>query len=91
MTNDIRYTQNMQLLFVQWLGALYSVCILLVCTAAVFGARLARIGWRTLHKKLPPDPPPKNEKKAEPVYFIVERKKKRVKPEYSDPRRIDFK
>ncbi len=79
------------LLSVQGLGALYAFCVLIICVILVFGFRLARIGWRTLAKKLPPDPPPKEEKPAEPVYFLVERKKKRARAEYSAPKRIDFK
>ena len=79
------------LLSVMGLGALYAFVVLLICIILVFGLRLARIGWRTLHKNLPPDPPPKEEKKPEPVYFLVERKKKRSRAEYSTPKRIDFK
>ena len=79
------------LLSVQGQGALYAFCIFLICIIAVFGAKLARVGWRTLHKKLPPDPPPKQDKAPEPVYFLVERKKKRARAEYSAPKRIDFK
>ena len=52
---------------------------------------LAKIGYRTLHKKLPPEQPPKEPKKTDPVYFIVEKKKKRVKSEYTAPREIKFK
>ena len=90
MTDKICYHQSM-LLSVQGLGALYTFCTLLICIILVFGFRLARIGWRTLHKKLPPDPPPAKEKAPEPVYFLVERKKKRARAQYSDPKRIDFK
>ena len=81
----------MILLSVQGLGALYTVCIFVICVILVFGFRLGRIGYRTLGKKLPPEEPPKQKKQEDPVYFLVERKKKRVKPEYSAPRRIDFK
>ena len=79
------------LLTVQATGALYAFLILIVCVILVAGGKLARIGWRSLYKKLPPEPPPKQEKPAEPVYYLVERKRKRTKPEYSAPRRIDFK
>ena len=79
------------ILSVQGQGALYAFCILLVCILLVFGFRLVRVGWRTLNKKLPPDPPPKTAKPAAPVYFLVARKKKRARAEYSAPRRIDFK
>ena len=49
------------------------------------------IGYRSLGKKLPPEPPPKEKNEPEPVYFLVERKKKRVRSEYSEPKRINFK
>ena len=81
----------MLLLSIQGQGALNTVCTLIICIILVFGFRLVRIGWRTLTKKLPPDPPPKDEKAPEPVYFLVERKKKRARSEYSAPKRIDFK
>ena len=61
VTEGFCYHQSM-LLSVQGLGALYAFCVLIICVILVFGFRLARIGWRTLAKKLPPDPPPKEEK-----------------------------
>ena len=79
------------LLSVQGQGAVWSVCLYLVCIIVVHGFKLARIGYRTLCKKLPPEPPKPPEKKSEPVYFIVEKKKKRAKAEYTEPRRISFK
>ncbi len=81
----------MILLSVQARGALYAAILFLLCAAAVHAIRLAAIGYRSLRKKKPskrsvPKPPP-----PEPVYFLVERKKKRPKPEYSEPKRIQFK
>lgn len=81
----------MMLLSVQWLGALYTFFALLICIVVICGCKLARIGFRTIGKKLPPETPPKEDKPPEPVYYLVERKKKRVKTEYSDPKRIQFK
>ncbi len=81
----------MNLLSVQGQGALYAVLILLIVIIVVHGIKLARIGYRSLGKKLPPEPPPKEKNEAEPVYFLVERKKKRVRSEYSEPKRINFK
>ena len=81
----------MLILAVQWLGALYAFCTFLICIIVVCGCKLARVGYRTLGKKQPPEAPPKEEKPPEPVYYLVERKKKRVKTEYSDPKRIQFK
>ena len=46
-----------------------------------------------LSKKEDEKPPVKEEpkKEIEPVYYIVERKKKRIKQSYSDPKQIHFK
>lgn len=81
----------MLLLTVQWQGALYTLCLIIVCTIVVCGIKLAHIGYRTLGKKLPPEAPPKPEKTEDPVYYLVERKKKRVKSEYTQPKQIEFK
>ena len=79
------------MLSVQGEGAVYTIFLLLFCVIVVHGIKLAHIGYRTLFKKLPPSPPKEPEKKVEPVYFIVEKKKKRAKAEYSEPKRIQFK
>ena len=50
----------MNLLSVQGLGFLYSVCLFLICIAVVHLVKLARIGYRTLGKKLPPEKPKAN-------------------------------
>lgn len=81
----------MNFLSVQGNGAFLTFCILLITIIAVHGIKLARVGWRSLRKKLPPEPPKKPEQKPEPVYFIVERKKKRAKTEYTEPREVKFK
>ena len=81
----------MDVLSVQGQGALYTAIVLIAVIIVVHGIKLARIGYRTLGKKLPPDPPPEDKEPREPVYFLVERKKRRPKTEYSTPRRIDFK
>ncbi|MDE6273760.1 MAG: hypothetical protein K2L87_01770 [Clostridiales bacterium] len=84
----------MNLLSVQGLGALYTSLLLLICIIVIHGYKLARIGYRTIKKKLPPEPPKPVEKKPEPVYYIVEKKKKRrtksTKTEYSTPKEIQF-
>lgn len=81
----------MNLLSSQAQGALYAVLIFFACVAVVHAYKLAKIGWRSLHKKLPPEKPRQKEKTPEPVYYIVERKKKRsTKTEYSEPKRIKF-
>ncbi len=81
----------MNILSVQGQGALYTVLVLIIVIIVVHGIKLARIGYRSLGKKLPPEPPPKEKNEPEPVYFLVERKKKRVRSEYSEPKRINFK
>lgn len=81
----------MELLSVQTEGGLWTVLIFLLCLILVHACKLARIGYRSLGKKLPPHRPPKEEPKEEPVYFLVERKKKRSKPEYTEPKRFSFK
>ena len=81
----------MNILSVQGQGALYTVLVLIIVIIVVHGIKLARIGYRSLGKKLPPEPPPKEKNEPEPVYFLVERKKKRVRSEYSEPKRINSK
>ena len=81
----------MNILSVQGQGALYTVLVLIIVIIVVHGIKLARIGYRSLGKKLPPQPPPKEKNEPEPAYFLVERKKKRVRSEYSEPKRINFK
>ena len=81
----------MNILSVQGQGALYTVLVLIIVIIVVHGIKLARIGYRSLGKKLPPEPPPKAKNEPEPFYFLVERKKKRVRSEYSEPKRINFK
>ena len=91
MTLSSRYNRSMLILSVQGRGAVWTAAIFLICVIIVHGAKLARIGYRTLFKKLPPEPPKPAEKTPEPVYYIVEKKKKRAKAEYSEPKRIHFK
>ncbi len=80
----------MNLLSVQGAGAAYCALLFLLCVIVVHLVKLAKLGYRTRGKRLPPEPP-KVEERPEPVYYIVERKKKRARAEYSEPRRIHFK
>ena len=82
--------QSMNLLSVQTNGLWWLLLLFLVCAIVVHGVKLVIIGYRSLVRKLPPQPPPKPEKTPEPVYFIVERKKKRLKSQYSEPKEIRF-
>ncbi len=80
---------GMNLLSVQGYGFLYTLFLLLLCIIVVHAVKLARVGWRTLKKRTPPQK--KEAPKSEPVYFLVERKKKRTRSEYSEPKQIKFK
>lgn len=81
---------SLNLLAAPWLGGVYAAILLVLCFFLVHILKLARIGYRA-RKKLPPEKPPKPEPASEPVYYIVEKKKKRAKAEYSEPKRISFK
>jgi len=81
----------MNLLSVAALGGLYTALMLLFSIIVIHGYKLAKIGYRTVKKKLPPDPPKPQKKKPEPVYYSVEKKKKkRTKAEYDNPKEIKF-
>ncbi len=87
MTVPFRYDSGMTLLSVQTQGLIHCAILLLLCVIVVHGFRLAKIGYRTMKKK--PEPP-KPDPAPEPVYYLVERKKKRVKQELGEPRKIRF-
>lgn len=78
-------------------GILWLVFLFLACFFGVHIARLVRFGW--LYQKKKDEPKPTEEKKektpepkpsAEPVYYIVERKRK-TRQSYSEPKEIRFK
>lgn len=71
------------------LGLVYIILTFAVCFTAVHIIKLSVVGFLSLKKKKEPAPEPKPEKKNEPVYYIVE--KKRAKKNYSQPREIQFK
>lgn len=71
------------------LGLVYILITFIVCFALVHIIKLAVVGFFSLRKKQPPEPEKKPEKKTEPVYYIVE--KKRAKKTYSEPKEIQFK
>ena len=79
----------MKLLSIQAQGFLWTVFLFLLCLLLVHAVKLIIVGLRA-SKHLPEEPPKVPEKKSEPVYFIVERKKKRAKTEYSEPREVKF-
>lgn len=70
------------------LGLVYILVTFIICFALVHVIKLAVIGFFSL-KKRQPEPEKKPEKKAEPVYYIVE--KKRARKTYSEPKEIQFK
>ena len=79
-------------------GLLWCALLFILPFIAVHGIKLALIGWQTYKKKSEPQksqPAPKNEppptQPTEPVYYIVEKKQRRAKPSYSDPKQIRFK
>ncbi len=80
----------MSLLSVQWQGFGWCMMLCLIVFLLVCLGKLLAAGYRTLFKKLPPEPPSIPEKKAEPVYYLVERKKKRPKRTYAEPKEINF-
>lgn len=71
------------------LGLLYLILTFAACFAVVHLIKLAVVGLLSMKRKKDPQPEPKPEKKSEPVYYIVE--KKRAKKSYSKPREIEFK
>ena len=88
-------------------GALFLILAFCLCFFCVHVAVLAERGWKNsalpkpkkrVKKEKPPqkaekttEKPPEPQSPPEPVYFIVERKKKRAKNSYSAPKEIRFK
>lgn len=76
-----------------FIGVLYLFLTFAVCFILVHTIKLAYIGLKSTKKKPEPPPQPKEkpvEPKAEPVYYIVEKKRTR-KSTYSEPKEIKFK
>lgn len=78
-------------------GLLWMLFIFVFCFLGVHVLKLALIGASNLQTK-PPSTPEKTEEKKpltenpkEPVYYIVERKTRRAKSSYSEPKEIRFK
>ena len=79
-------------------GLLLSCFLFALCFFCAHLAKFAKIGWDASHT--PDSPPEKKEeakekktpaKEQEPVYYIVERKTRRKKPSYGEPKEIRFK
>ena len=78
---------------------LWFILIVLLCIVGVHITQLAKLGWRFQQKNKTTRPEPekaKEEKKApiekqpEPIYYIVEKKTRRAKATYGEPKPIDF-
>ena len=76
-----------------WITLLFGFCFL-----GVHILKLARIGWNAPKTQAPPQhtgEEKKEEKKTpakeEPIYYIVERKTRRAKTSYTEPKEIRFK
>ncbi len=89
---------NIFLLSLQALGGLWLILLFGFCFLGVHIAKLAKLGWSQSKKTPPPKPeakqePPKEKQapKAEPVYYIVERKKRPPKNTYGEPKPFQFK
>ena len=85
-------------------GLLWTIVLLAFCFGGVIVANLARLGWeyRSERAKAPatsekPQETPKEEKKApaekpqEPIYYIVEKKKRRPKGDFGEAKPFQFK
>lgn len=71
-------------------GIFLLIALFLICFFIVHGIRLAMIGLRSLRLK-PPEEAKLEHKEPDQIYYLVERKKKRSKKQYSEPKQIDFK
>ena len=102
MTKQTPYTVHMNTLFLMSMpvkGLLFSLLLLLLCFFGIHLVILARYGWE--YSQTAPntqvEPKKEEEKKApaekmqEPIYYIVERKTRRAKSTYGEPKQIDFK
>ena len=91
------YTYQNLLLASPIVGVIWIVLLFALCFFGVHILKLARIGWEA------PKTPLKEEKKEEkveekkalatqePIYYIVERKTRRAKSSYTEPKQIRFK
>ena len=95
VTNPFSYNIGMNILTVfPWKGFLLVALLFTICFVGVHLLIFARIGWEFQHQK-PEEKPQEEEKKPpqerEPIYYIVERKTKRAKNSYGEPKQINFK
>ncbi len=103
MTSVFSYTVLMDILNClnsAVVGGVFLGLLFIVCFLGVHIVKLARRGYEETLKvkkgEQPQQSAPEQEKKPvqktpEPVYYIVEKKKKRPKSSYSDPKEFRFK
>ena len=103
MTIVKTYTVRMNTLLISLpvKGMLWTVLLFLVCFFGTHVLILARLGWEYQQRDTPPPTENKEEKaeekkappekQAEPIYYIVERKTRRAKATYGEPKQINFK
>lgn len=89
MTAFLCYAFAMFLLSV--FGGVVSALLFLICFILVLLCRYARIGYLSTRKQKDKPQEKKPEPKAEPVYYLVERKRKAPKKQYGEPKEIKFK
>ena len=89
---------NILLLSLPVKGLIWLLLLFAVCFVGIHLVILARLGWEYQKSATTPnlEKPKEEEKKApaekpEPIYYIVERKTKRAKPNYGPPKQINFK
>ena len=87
-------------------GGIWTIFLFLFCFVGVHVVKLARYGWEYQNSQQnkenaninEPKPEEQTDKKKapeqacaqEPIYYIVERKQRRSKPRYSEPKEIRF-
>lgn len=101
VTVKMRYAVDMNILTAFPIrGFLFTILLFVFCLVGVQIALFAQIGWEHQHNtdhaaEKNKQEPPKEEKKPpenkEPIYYIVERKTKRAKASYGEPKQINFK
>ena len=103
MTIEILYTVRMNILLIALAikGMLWTILLFCVCFIGTHVIILARLGWEFQQRATPPEPAKREEKteekktptekQTEPIYYIVERKTRRSKPTYGEPKQINFK
>lgn len=78
-----------------WQGFSGISLLFALCFVGVHAAKFAVSGWQFYDGKKapskPPSPPKTESKPPEPIYYIVEKKRRRSKPIYGDPKEIRFK